>query len=219
MGAAPTWPNWLSWFVVQLLSGVLFFVTPWTAARQASLSFTISWSLIKLMCIESVMPPNHLILCHPLLLPSVFPSIRVFSSELALHIRWPKYWTFSFSISLSNESSGLYYFRIDWFDLLAAQETLKSWLQHHSLKPSILWCSAFFIIQLSHPYMTNGFIFAITLQGSDSGCFPFYFTDEEKTFSENLKKTAKKDNIKHKENSADIWWFELLTVGMEKTHT
>ena len=151
------------------------------------------------------MPSNHLILCHPLLLPpSVLPRIRVFSNESVLCIRWPKYWSFSFSLSPSNEYSGLVSFRMDCLDLLAVQGTLKSLLQHHSSKASILWCSAFFIIRLSHPYMTNGFIFAITLQGSDSGCFPFYFTDEEKTFSENLKKTDKKDNIKHKENSADI---------------
>ena len=119
-------------------------MTPRTAAPQASLFFTISWSLLKLMSIESVMPSNHLILCHPLLLlPSIFPSIRVFSSELALRIRWPKYWSFSFSISSFSEYSGLI-FRIDWFDLLAVQGTLKSLLQHHSLKASILWCSAFF---------------------------------------------------------------------------
>ena len=118
------------------------FATPWTAARQASLSFTISRSLLKLMSIESVMPSNHLILCHPILLPSVFPSIRVFSNELTLHIRWPKYWSFSFSISPSNEYSGLVSFRMDWFDLLAVQGTLKSLLQHHNSKPSILQCSA-----------------------------------------------------------------------------
>ena len=144
---------------VHLLSLVRYFAT---AACQASLPFTISWSLIKLMSIELAMPSNHLILCCPLLLlPSIFPSIRVFSNESALHIMWPKYWSFSFSISLSNESSGLYYFRIDWFDLLAAQETLKSWLQHHSLKPSILQHSAFFMVQLSHPYMTTGKIIAL----------------------------------------------------------
>ena len=137
---------------VQLISHVRFFVTPWTTARQASLSITSSWSLLKLMSIESVMPSNHLILCYPLLLlPSVFPSIRVFSNESALCIRWPKYWSFSFSISPSNEYSGLISFRMDWFDLLAVQKTLKSLLQHHSSKASILQYSAFFIVQLSHP--------------------------------------------------------------------
>ena len=123
--------------------------TPWTAAHQASLFFTISWSLLKLTSIESVMPSNHLILCRPLLLlPSIFPSIRVFSNESALCIRWPKYWSFSFSISPSNEYSGFISFRIDWFDLLAAQGTLKSLLQHHSWKACILQCSAFFMVQL-----------------------------------------------------------------------
>ena len=131
---------------VQLLSLVRLFATPWTAARQASLSITNSRSLLKFMSIESVMPSNHLILCRPLLLlPSVFPSIRVFSNESALHIRWPKYRSFSFSISPSNEYSGLISFRMDWLDLLAVQETLKSLLQHHSSKASILLCSAFFI--------------------------------------------------------------------------
>ena len=125
--------------------------TPWTAARQASLPFTLSQSLCKLMSIESVMPSNHLILCRPLLLlPSIFPSIRVFSNESVLHIRRPKYWSFSFSMSPSNEYSGLISFRIDWLDLLAVQGTLKSLLQHHSSKASILRCSAFFIVQLSH---------------------------------------------------------------------
>jgi len=127
---------------VQLLSCVLLFATPWTAACQASLSFTISQSLLKLMSIESVIPSNHLILCCPFLLPlSIFPSIRVFSNESALCIRFPKYWSFSFSISPSNEYSGLIYFRIDWFDLLAVQGTLKSLLQHHSSKASVLWSS------------------------------------------------------------------------------
>ena len=122
------------------------------------------WSLLKLMSIESVMPPNHLILCRPLLLlSSIFPSIRVFSSELLLHIRWSKYWTFSFSISPSNEYSGLIAFRIDWFDLLAVQGTLKSLLQHHSSKASILQHSAFFMVQLSHPYMTTGKTIALTI--------------------------------------------------------
>ena len=131
--------------------------TPWTVTRQASLSITNSWSLLKLMSIVSVMPSNHLILCHPLLLlPSIFPSIRVFFNESALHIRWPKYWSFSFSISPSNQYSGLISFRIDWFDLLAVQGTLKSLLQRHISKASILPHSAFFIVQLSHPYMTTG---------------------------------------------------------------
>ena len=130
-------------------------MTPWTAAHQGSLSITSSWSLLKFMSIELVMPSNHLILCHPLLLlPSIFPSIRVFSNELALRIRWTKYWSFSFSISPSNEHSGLIFFRMDWLDLLAAQGNLKSLLQHHSLKASILQCLAFFIVQLSHSLPT-----------------------------------------------------------------
>ena len=138
---------------VQLLSRVRLFVTPWTAAHQASLSITNSQSLLKLMPIELVMPSNHLILCHPLLLlPSIFPSIRVFSSESALHIRWPKYWSFNFNISPANEYSGLISFRMDWLDLLAVQGTLRSLLQYHSSKASILRCSAFFIVQLSYPY-------------------------------------------------------------------
>ena len=131
-------------------------MTPWTAARQASLSITNSQSLLRLMSIESVMPSNHLILCCPLLLlPSTFLSIRVFSNESVLCIRWPKYWSFSFRIGPPNEYSGLVSFRIDWFDLLAIQGTLKS-LQHHSSEASILRCSAFFVLQLSHPYMTTG---------------------------------------------------------------
>ena len=130
---------------------------------QASLSITSSWSLLKLMSIELVMPSSHLILCRPLLLPpSIFPSIRVFSNESVLQIRWPKYWSFSFSISPSNEYSGLISFRMDWLDLLAVQETLKSLLQHHSSKASILHCSAFFTVQLSHPYMTTGKTIALT---------------------------------------------------------
>ena len=137
--------------------------TPWTAARQASLSITNLQSLLKLMSIESVMPSNHLILCHPfLLLPSIFPSIRVFSDESALCIRWPKYWSFSFNISPSKEHSGLISFRMDWLDLLAVQGTLNSVLQHHNSKTSILWCSAFFIVQLSHLYMTTGKTIALT---------------------------------------------------------
>ena len=136
--------------VVQPLSCVQFFATPWTAALQASLSFTISQSLLKLMSIESVMPSNHLILCHSLLLPSIFPGIKVFSTESALHVMWPKYWSFSFSVSPSNEYSGLISFRIDWLDLLADQGTLKSILQCHNSKASVLWHSAFFMVQLSH---------------------------------------------------------------------
>ena len=150
---------------VQSLSRVQLFATPWTAARQASLSITNSWSLHKPMPIESVMPSSHLILCHPLLLlPSIPPSIRVFSNESALSIRLPKYWSFSFTISPSNEHSGLISFRMDWWDLLAVKGTLKSLLQHHSSKASILWCSAFFIVQLSHPYMTTGKTIALTRQ-------------------------------------------------------
>ena len=142
---------------VQSLSHVQFFATPWTTACQASLSITSSQSPPKPMSIESVMPSNHLILCHPLLLlPSIFPSIRIFSNESALHVWWPKYWSFSFSISPSNEHPGLISFRMDWLDLLAVQGTLKSVLQHHSSKASILQHSAFFIVQISHPYMTTG---------------------------------------------------------------
>ena len=136
-----------------------------TAAHQASLSITNSWSLPKLMSLESVMPPNHLIFCHPLLLlPSIFPNIRVFSNESGLHIRWPKYWSFSVSISPSNEHPELISFRMDWLDLLAVQGTLKSLLQHHGSKASILRCSAFFIVQLSHPYMATGKTIALTRQ-------------------------------------------------------
>ena len=135
--------------VVQPLSCVQLFETPWTTARQASLSFTVPWNLLKLMSIESMMPSNHLILYCPLLLPSIFSRIRVFSNESALCLRWPKYWSFSFSIRPSNEYSGLISFRTDWFDVLAVQGTLKSLLQHHNSKASILQCSAFFMIQLS----------------------------------------------------------------------
>ena len=142
--------------VVQLLSHVQLFATPWTAALQAPLSITDSWSLLKLMSIESVVPCNHLILCCPLLLPSIFPSIRVFSKESVICIRWPKYWIFSFSISPSNEYSRLISFRMGWLDLLTVQGTLKSLLQHHSWKASILRHSALFKVQLSHPYMTTG---------------------------------------------------------------
>ena len=155
--------EWGKWFSsVQSLSHVCF-ATPWTAAHQASLSITNSWCLLKLLSIESVMPSNHLILCCPLLLlPSIFPSIKVFSNESALHIRWPKYSSFSFTISPSSEHPGPISFRMDWLDLLAVQGTLKSLLQHHSSKSSILWPSAFFIVQISHPYMTIGKTIALT---------------------------------------------------------
>ena len=147
---------------IQLLCRVWLFATPWIAAQQASLSITNSWSLLKLMFIESVMPSNHLILCCPLLPPSIFPSIRVFSNVSALCIRWPKDWSFSFNISPSKEHPGLIPFRMDWLDLLAVQGTLKSLLQHHSSKASIIWCSAFFTVQLSHPYITTGKTIALS---------------------------------------------------------
>ena len=148
---------------VQPFSCIQLFVTPWTAAGQTSLSITNSQSLPKLMSIELVMPSNHLILCRPLLLlPSIFPSIRVFTNEPVLHIRWPKYWSFSFNISPSNEYSGLISFRMNWLDLLAVQGTLKSLLQQHSSKASIFQHSAFFIVQLSHSYMTTGKTTALT---------------------------------------------------------
>ena len=151
------------WFSsVQSLSHIWLFVTPWTAALQASLSITNSQSLLKLMSFESVMPSNHLILCRPLLPPSIFPSIRVFSNESVLRIRWPEYWNFNFSISPSNEYSGLISFRMYWLDLPAVQGTLESLLQHHSSKASILQHSAFFIVQLSHLYMTTGKTIAST---------------------------------------------------------
>ena len=161
---------------VQSLSCVWLFATPWIAARQASLPITNSWSLLKFMSIESVMPSNHLILRHPLLLlPSIFHGIRVFSSESVLCIRWLMYWSFSLKISSYNEYSGFISFRIDGFDLLATQGTLKSLLQHHSSKASILWHSAFFIVQLSHPYMTTGKTLALTIvflcQQSDVSAF------------------------------------------------
>ena len=152
--------NWLR--SVQLLTCVQLFATPWTAAHKASLSITNSWSLLKLMSVELVIPTNHLILCHLLLLLSIFLRIRVFSNEWALCIREPMNWSFSFSISPSNEYSGLISFRIDWFDLFAVQGTLKSLLQHHSSKASVLWCSAFFMAQLSRPYMTTGKTIALT---------------------------------------------------------
>ena len=151
---------WLS--SVQSLSRVWLFATPWITACQASLSITNSRGSLKLMLIESVMPSSHLILCRPLPLPSIPPSIRVFSNKSALHMRWPKYWSFSFSISPSNEHPGLISFRMDGLDLLAVQGTLKSLLQHHSSKASILWRLAFFTVQLSHPYMTTGKTITLT---------------------------------------------------------
>ena len=148
---------------VQSLSRVQLFASPWTPAHQASLSITNSRSLHKLLSIELVMPSNHLILCVPfLLLPSIFPSIKVFSNESTVHMRWPKYWSFSFNISPSNEHPGFISFRMDWLYLLAVQGTLKSLLQHHSLKASIFWHSAFFTVQLSHPYMATGKTIALT---------------------------------------------------------
>ena len=163
MKPLPYFPHGIQFSSVQSLSRVRLFATPWTAAHQASLSITSSQSLLKLMSIESVMPLNHLYLCCPLfLLPSIFPSIRVFSNESVLHISWPKYWSFSFSISLSNGYSGLISFRMDWWDLLAVQGTLKSLLQHHTSKASIHRHSAFFIVQFSHPYMATGKTIALT---------------------------------------------------------
>ena len=148
---------WFLFSSVQLLSRVWLFATPWITAHQASLSITNSWSSLRLTPIKSVMPSSHLILCHPLfLLPPIPPSIRVFSNESTLRVRWPKYWSFSFSIIPSKEHPGLISSRMDWLDLLAVQGTLKSLLQHHSSKASILRRSAFFTVQLSHPYMTTG---------------------------------------------------------------
>ena len=153
------------WFSsVQSLSCVQILVTPWAAARQASQFITNSQIFLKLMSIKSEMPSNHLILCHPLLPSSIFPSIRGFSNELVLCIRWPKYWIFSFSISPSNKYSGLISCRMDWLDLLAVQGTLKSLLQHCSSKPSVLWCSAFLIVQLSYPYLTTEKTITLTIQ-------------------------------------------------------
>ena len=145
------------------LNHAWLFVTPWTAACQVSLSITNSQNLLKLMSIESVMPSNHLILCHPLLPPSIFPSIRDFSNESVLRIRWPKYWSFRFNISPSNEYSGLISFKMDWLDLLADQGTLKRLLQHRNSKASILQCSAFFIVQLLHPFVTTGKTIALII--------------------------------------------------------
>ena len=151
--------------VVQLLSHGPHFATPWTATSQVSLSSTTSQNVLHLLSSESILASNHLVLCCPLLLlPLVFSSIRVFPNESALHIKWLKYWSFSFSINPSNECSGLTSFRIDWFDLLAVQGTLKSLLQRHSSKASILWLSSFYILQLSHPYMTTGKTISLTVQ-------------------------------------------------------
>ena len=170
--------SFVSFSSVQSLSHVRLLATPRTAARQASLSITNSQSLLKLMSIESVMPSNHLILCCLLLLPpSIFPSISIFSNESVLHIRWPKYWSFSLSINPSNEYSGLISFRMDWLDLLAVQGTLKSLLQHHSSKASILQCSAFFIVQLSHPYMTTGKTTALTRRTFVGKVMPLLFNN------------------------------------------
>ena len=156
---------------VQSLSHVRLFATPWTITHQASLSITNSQSLLKLMSIKLVMPSSHLILCHPLLFLSlIFPSISVFSNESVLCIRWPKYQSFSFGISPSNEYSGLISFRMDWLDLLAVQGTLNSLLQHHCSKASILWCSVFFMVQLSQPYISNGRMTALTIQTFVSIC-------------------------------------------------
>ena len=161
----PAWSMGFPSVVVQSPSRVRLFVIPWTAARQVSQSITNSWSLLKLVSIKPVTTSNHLILCRPLLLlPLIFPSIRVFSNESVLHIKWPKYWSFSFSISPSNKHSGLVSFRMDWLDLLAIQRTLKSLLQHHNSKASVLQHSTFFIVQLSHPYMTTGKTIALTRQ-------------------------------------------------------
>ena len=178
---------------VQLLSHVQLFATPWTEAHQASLSITNSWSPPKPMFIELVMPSNHLILCRPLLLlPSIFPSIRVFSNESALCIRWPKYWSFSFKISPTNEHPGLISFRMDWLDLLVVQGTLKSLLQHHSSKASILQRPAFFIVQCSHPYMTTGKTTALTRRTFVGKVMSLLFN----TLPEHISQRDKSPNLK-----------------------
>ena len=177
------YPQTVHILLVQSLSCVQIFLTPWTVAGQASLSITISLSLLKLMSTESVMPSNRLLLCCPLFLwPSIFPSTRIFSNESPLHIRWPKYWSFSFSISPSNEYSEKISFRIDWFDLLSFQGTLKNLLQHHSLEVSILWCSTFFMIQLSYPYMTTGKIIALTIRTFVSKVIALLFNTLSRVF-------------------------------------
>ena len=203
--------------VVQFLSHVWLFATPWTAACQASLSFTVSWSLLRLMSIELVMSSNHLILCYPLLLPpSIFPSIRAFSNESVLCIRWPKYWNFGFNISPSNEYSGLISLRIDWLDLLAVQGTLKSLLQQHSSKASILWHSAFLTVQLSHPYMTTGKTIALTRWTFVGKVMSLFFNMQKGTCTSmfiaallTIAKTSKQT----KRSSTDKW------VEMSYTHT
>ena len=179
--------TWVSWNQCHFITSVQFssvaqlcptLCDPMDCAHQTSLSITNSRSLLKLKSIESVMPLNHFILCHPFLLPSsIFPGIRVFSNDSVLCIRWPKYWSFSFSISPSNEYSGLFSVRMDWFDLLAVQGTLKSLLQHHSSKASILWCPAFFMVQFSHSYITTGKIIALTILTLcwQSDVFAFFF--------------------------------------------
>ena len=175
---AISWAPSVQFSSVQSLSRVWLFATPWITARQASPSITNSQRLLRLMSIESVMPSNHLIFCHPLLLlPPIPPSIRVFSHKSTLRMRWPKYWSFSFSISPSNEHPGLIFFRMDWLDLLAVQGTLKSLLQHHSSKASILWCSAFFTVQLSYSYMTAEKTIALT-RWTFVGFFFWTFVDK-----------------------------------------
>ena len=195
----------------QALSSVWLSVTPWTAARQASLSFTVCWS-IKLRTVESEMPSNYFILCRPLLLPpSISPGIRVFSSELALRIRWPKYWSFSVSIGPSSEYSGLISFRMDWLDLLAVQGILKSLLQHHSSKASVLRCSAFFIVQLSHPYTTTGKTIALTRRTCDGKVMSLLF---------NMLSRLGRDSVKifsfciggSNEHEAGEWWHHLIST-------
>ena len=165
--------NYIQFSSVQSLSHDQLLATPWITARQASLSITNSQNSLKLMSIESVMPFSHVILCHPLLPLSIIPSNRIFSNESVLHITWPKYWSFSFSISSSNEHLGLISFRIDWLDFLAVQGTCKSLLQHHSSKASIFRCSAFFTVQLSHPYMTTGKTIALTCWQSNISAFQY----------------------------------------------
>ena len=186
----------------------------WPAARQASLSITDSRSLLKLVSIESVMPSNHLILCHPLLLlPSVFPSVRVLSNESGLHIRWPKYWSFSFGISPSKEYSGLISFRIDWFDLLAVQETLKSLFKHHSSKASILWRSAFFVVQLSHLCMTTGKTIALTLRTFVSKVMSVLFNTLSRLVKAFLPRSKSFKSCKlHTCCSWDYLWGDALVV-------
>ena len=185
---------------------------PWTAVCQASLSFTISWSLLKFMSFESVMPSNHLILCHPLLLlPSIFPSIRVFCNESALHIKWPKSWSFSFSISPSNEYPGLISFRMDWWDLLAVQGTLKSLFQHHSSKASVLQGSAFFMVHLSHPYMTTGKIIAFNKLFTKAflGWVPLQWEERRKHF----RRICKLSRVERKASPGKLIFLEQSWVG------